>query len=124
VPSLILLTAQRRRLRLFHQWLIEVEKHFIGNASLPGHMNGVCVVQLVKNPIAAQDYEVMPVLVNLKSSDIRIRDHDPRIAIELWQLGLDVAEGSADRKSAREHAVRTQHQLALNLTILLLDIDD
>lgn len=87
-------------------------------------MNGVCVVQLVKDPIAAQDYEVMPVLVNLKSSDIRIRDHDPRIAIELWQLGLDVAEGSTDRQSAREHAVRTQHQLALNLAILLLNIDD
>lgn len=60
-------------------------------------MNGLLVVELVKNAIATdQDVVKLAILANFKCGDVRFRHHDIRIAVQLGELSLDVAESSTD----------------------------
>ena len=60
-------------------------------------MDGLLVVKLVEDAIAADDNEVKLVLRgDLEGSDVRLSYHHFRVSIEFLEFCLDVSEGPGD----------------------------
>ena len=87
-------------------------------------MNTVSVLHLVKDAIAANDYEIVVVPVNLECHHIRVSNDNLRIAVKFREFRFDVTECAAYRESTGEDTMWTQYNLALKTTNRLLDIND
>ena len=69
----------------------------------------------VIDPVAADYYEIVLIILNLKSGDVGDGNHHMRVPSILFELGMRVAEGPRHREAPRMHSDRPD---PLNLLLL------
>lgn len=70
----------------------------------PNFLAGVLSRHPIKNPIAAQNYEVVAVFLDVNMVYLRIDDYYVRVSIILFHFGLAVSECPGHRETARQDA--------------------
>ena len=65
------------------QGLVVVVKVFLCETGLPGHVDGVGIIQFVENSVTTEHDEVVFILVDLERGDVRVSYDNPWIAFQL-----------------------------------------
>ena len=68
-------------------------------------MDAVAVLQLVKDTVAAEHYEVMLAPIDAEGKYIGIGNNDTFVAFQSLELGLDITKRSANRETPGEDSV-------------------